>query len=166
MHFIYLIICLSFYIFYSFFSHFLCSYMPFFDSSLSPIAFFLMAYWFITCLCAHLFVHCLHSHYLHVCHLPMSLVCCSSFVVYMSHLHCMSSHAYVTCSSPTWITYTSHVKVLAKLVVLCFSLVSLFIASFCVILPLYLYVQVLKQKARRSSIVQIDFHWSNLFFLL
>ncbi len=112
----YLIICLSFYIFFSFFSHFPCSYMPIFGSSLSPITFFLMACSFITCLCVHLLAHYLHSHYLHVRH--------SSFVVCMCHLHCM----FITCLCHMFITYLnhlltymSHVKVPTKLVVLCLS---------------------------------------------
>jgi len=88
---------------FAYFSHFACSYMLVFCSSLSPITSILMACLFITCLHTRLFAHCLHVHCFFACHLPMSFVhhslsTCATYVAY-------SLHVYVTCSSPTCITY-------------------------------------------------------------
>ncbi len=105
---------------------------------------YLMACLFITCLHTHLFVHCLHVRCLCVCHLPMSFVRCSLFVVYVCHLCCLL----IACLRHLFVTYLHHlftymllVKVPTKLVT-CSSPPSLFIASFRVVLPPYLYVQV------------------------
>jgi hypothetical protein len=135
----------------SFFLHFFSSFFPF--------SLFLYAYFLLVTFSHHLYPHGLLVHYMPTCSYVCSfftcllLVCssftyviCSLFVVYMCDLCCLL----IACLHHMFVTYLHHLftymlptKVPTKLV-FCLSHVSLFIASFCVLLPPYLYVQVLK----------------------
>lgn len=144
-----------------------------------PFCLFLYACFLLVTFSHHLYPHGLLVHYMptysSVCSLftcslffclSFTYVICSSFVVYMCHLCCLLiaclRHMFVTYLHYLS-TYMSLAKVPTKLVI-CSSHASLFIASFHVVLPPYLYVQVLKQKAGRLTIIQANFHWSFFFF--
>jgi len=75
------------------------------------------------------------------------LICLLIVCMFIACLH----HLFVTYMHHLF-TYMLRVKIPTKLVI-CSSLASLFIASFHVVLPPYLYVQVLKRKAGRPTIV-------------
>ncbi len=136
------------------FSHFPYFYTLAFCLSFSPIT----SSWFACSVHAYMIVCLLIAYMLviYLCHL--FIVCClhvplmlPTYYMHTSHVrHLLASpiHLHVACSN----THQTCSLFVTCLFVHCFLL-----------LPPYLYVQVLKQKTKKPTIVQADFHWGNFF---